>query len=133
MARRDEGFTLMEIIVTLFVMGTGVLAVIAALQFSVDAVANQRALTLSEAGLRAFAEEIRGEPYYDTDRDYGGDFDAGDVVVSVEQVLCWTGDLSSATPYTTCGSGDTGAQLIRLRAEGPLGVVLRTDVVKRAD
>ncbi len=133
MRRRDEGFTLMEVLVTLFVMGTGVLAVVAALQFSVDAVANQRALALSEAALLGFAEDIRGEPYYDTDRDYGGDFDAGDVVVSVEEVRCWTGDLSSATPYVPCGPGDTGAQLIRIRAEGPLGIVLRTDVVKRAD
>ncbi len=128
--RHNDGFTLVEVLVALALLGGGMLVVMAALQLSSASAVHVRELAAAERDLRSFSEYIKDEPYR-VDGNYGGGFVADEATPIVEQVACWNGTLDGGAPFGSCAT-DRGLQRLLLRVDTERSS-LYLELVKRAD
>jgi prepilin-type N-terminal cleavage/methylation domain-containing protein len=125
---RQHGFSLVETVIALFLLGTGVTAVLTALQVSVAWSAQQQELATMERTLQEVAEHVRAAPFaFGAGTDYVGDAAPGATQTSLR---CWNGSVSEpAFGTATCGSSPV--QVVGIRVTLDDGSARTTEVVKR--
>lgn len=136
--RREAGFSLIEVVIALLLLGTGVAAIVAALQVGATSAVVQRDRADAERVLRAASEQVKAaQPFIacvtesQVHNSYLDGFDPGDVVVSAE-VAYWDGTLGSSSPFSgSCPGVGQAVQRIRLVATIN-DMSVGTTVVKRA-
>jgi Tfp pilus assembly protein PilV len=130
----EAGETLVELLVAIVILGFAVIATLGGILVIVESSTMHRRQTLSQNGLRAWAEQISGAPYNDcaTAASFGlpsPSLPSG-FTPQVTAVQYWNG-----TAFTTSCASDTGIQKVTLRiavANGLYpGFTQRLDVVVR--
>jgi prepilin-type N-terminal cleavage/methylation domain-containing protein len=150
-ARHEDGFTLIEVLVTLSIVSIAFVAILSAISVMIVSSAEHRELTDAEAAVRNAAEFVRSDtdvPYRACDdspaplASYHAAVTAADdaqvavaagYTVGVHAVEPWNGD-SPATFVAggACpGGGDRGVQRVTVRVTTPAGRTQDLLVVKR--
>ena len=137
-ARRGEaGFTLIEVIITVMLIGTGVVAVLGALQVGVISASVQQDLAVAEVTLRGAAEHVKSETFVGcagTSAYASGFSPLPGADVTITSVEHWNGTLSGTRPYSgTCNDTDW-PQLVTIRVtvpDAPFDLAVSTEIVKR--
>lgn len=126
-SRGDAGETLIEILVTLMVIGVGVTAILGGFLVAVSSSTLSRSQAHVQAALRSWAESLTattdgiGNPYHYVDCAGTGDFPAptsmpAGYTAQVTSVAYWNGsDWSSACPL----GADQGVQRVRITIAAP--------------
>lgn len=122
-ARADEGFTLIEMIITVAILGIAIVGLISGLFAIVVARHTDRLVTRSGAYLLTYAEAVKAadyEPCTTSGAYTAVTISAADYALNVLAVECWNGD----EPATFAGGGsagasDRGAQRVSLSVVGP--------------
>ena len=129
MRRLERGETLLELLVTVTIMGTAFVGILAGIGTTFMATDSHRQEATAEGVLRNYAERIQDPtdvPYVDcaTASSYtsptGFSLPASDWSASVVSVLSWQGD-TPATFGATCPSPDEGLQRLTLQVKSPDG------------
>ena len=146
----DHGFSLVEVVISIALLGLGTVATLGAMVASVDASAEQRDLANAQTWLQGAADYVQGQPRQDCDnvngvageaearirRIYQGDvqtvsnpagWPAGDITV-LQPVLFWDGDQYQSTCHDNDG---INLQLVTLQVKSPSGKFVRTLQVVR--
>jgi Tfp pilus assembly protein PilV len=126
--RRDRGETLIELLVTVSIMGTAFVGVLAGIGTTFIATDSHRQSATAETVVRNYAERIiDNEAAYvpcATTTSYaspvGFSVPSAAWSASVTSVLSWQGD-SPPTFAATCPSPDKGLQQLTLRVQSPAG------------
>lgn len=140
--RGDGGMTLIELVVTVSILGISFVGLVAGLAAAVQGSAQQRRKAGTEAALRTAVEHLRDsgptapQPYIDCAPGYT--VSVPGYTVTAQVVGYWDGDPvtnrftpPAAAPAPPC-TADEGLQLIAVEATSENGrVVERTHVVKR--
>lgn len=132
-ASRDDGergLTLVELTVTLAIMGIAVVGLFAALQTFVTASANERAAANLDGVLHTYSEALVAAPYVNCAASYPTvTLPAGYAFTSGPSVRYWNGD-NPATFGSSC-STDNGAQQITATVQdGATGATQQVVVAK---
>jgi prepilin-type N-terminal cleavage/methylation domain-containing protein len=133
-ARRgsDTGFSLVESIVAIAILGIAVVAIVGALGTAASTTGLQARQADADAALRSGAEAIKSQPYvacpgvpaYST----AGTTLAPGMTVSLSSVEHWNG----ATFVAACPASDGGFQRVTLQADAAGGTFVRTlEFIKR--
>jgi type II secretory pathway pseudopilin PulG len=141
-ARGQRGETLLEILVTVSIMGTAFMGILAGVGTTFTATDNQRKSATAEAVLRSYAERLEDPtdvPYVDcaTVATYaspvGFALPAAGWSASVTTLNRWQGD-TPPTFTASCPSPDKGLQQLTLTVTSPAGphqVTANLVIVKR--
>ena len=127
--RRDEGMTLVEVLLAVAILGIGVTVVVGGMMTSIKVSDQGRRSAEGQTAIRAYAEAVAGVGYTACAATYaapGFTPPAGWTAAAVA-VSYWNG----STFVTTCGT-DSGLQRVRLRLTSPDGVVESIALAKRA-
>lgn len=136
-ARADEGFTLIEVLVTVALISIAFVAILGALTTMVVTTAEHRSVTRAEAVARNAAEFVKSSTvaYDNCSPTHVPAYDLSSVPrpasfsVSVSQVGIWDGNFNPAGYSPTCAA-DPGVQRLTLTVSGP-GAAQDISVVKR--
>jgi len=135
--RGEAGFTLIEVVITVMLIGTGVVAVLGALQVGVISASVQQDLAVAQVTLRGAAEHVKSEAFVGCagTSDYASGFSPlPGAQVTITSVEHWNGTLAGSRPYSgSCDDGDW-PQLVTIRVtvpDAPFNVSVVTEVVKR--
>jgi type II secretory pathway pseudopilin PulG len=121
-ARRDAGETLVELLMTVVILGLATAGISGALLVSSKASSLQQQSALAQNALRSWAEQVGAAPTY-TPCAVAASFGAPvpalptGLTASVSTVQYWTGTVFT----TTCGT-DTGIQRVTLRITATNGL-----------
>lgn len=141
----DHGFSLVEVVISIALLGLGTVATLGAMVASVDASAEQRDLANAQTWLQGAADYLQGQPRQDCDNVngvageaearirgiYQGDvqtvsnpagWPAGEITV-LQPVLFWDGDQYQSTCHDDDG---INLQLVTLQVKSPNGKLVRT-------
>jgi prepilin-type N-terminal cleavage/methylation domain-containing protein len=136
--RSDQGFTLIEVLVTVALLSIAFVAILGALTTLVVTTAEHRNVTRVEAIARNAAEYVKStsvayDPCTSTHvpaYNLSGVPHPASYSVSVTQVGIWDGNFNPAGYAPTCPPTDSGVQRLTLTVSGP-GQAQSISVVKR--
>lgn len=128
----DDGFTLIEALIAIAIIGVGLVAVVAAMQFGFESARLQQGAATGESALRSAAEQVKAASYGDCASSYAVTAQAG-VSVDAGDVEFWDGNTDPAEFSTSCPSDDPGVQKITIEVQVDGGETYSTEVVKRRD
>lgn len=126
---RERGETLLELLVSVSIMGTAFVAIIAGIGTTLLSTDVHRQASTAEVVLRSYAERIQDPtdvPYVDcaTTSSYasptGFSLPGAGWSASITSVRAWQGD-SPPTYSSTCPASDKGLQQLTLRVQSPGG------------
>lgn len=144
-ARRDHGSSLIEVLIAIVLLGTGVTAMLSSLATTVVASATERDHANAHAWLQSATDVLYGEPRVDCDdpgleaiyagiletaKDPEGWWEASNrgKIELVSPVLFWDGDIYQSTCYDNEG---LGLQLVTIRVRSSDGTIVESvEVVK---
>lgn len=127
----DGGETLIELLVTIVLLGIAGVAILGAMMIAIDSSVLHRRQAQAQAGLRSWAEQLSGR-YDDCATSYPGPTDGpAGFTWAVKNVKYWDG-----TAFVdTCPAPDKGIQRVTLEVDVPSsiypGFTNRLDVVVR--
>ena len=146
----DHGFSLVEVVISIGLLGLGTVATLTAMVASVGSSAGQRDLANEQTWLQGAADYLQGQPRQDCDNVNGvageaearirGIYQANVQTVSnpegwpagnltvLQPVLFWDGDQYQATCHDNDG---INLQLVTLQVKSPSGKIVRTLQVVR--
>lgn len=150
--RRSHGFSLVETLVTVVLLGLGATGTLVAMSASVTSSASQRDLTNAQTWLQGAADYLQGQAREDCDNVGGvvGEAEArirakyqtevqtvsnpagwaSSNITVMQPVLFWDGDQYQTVCYDNYG---INLQLVTLRVQSPNGDVTRTLQVVRGE
>ena len=109
--RSEAGFTLVDTIVGVAILGIGVTTVVGGMATSITVSARGRAAAEAQIAVRSYAEQIAAATYVDCATSYGTSFSAPAGYTATQVVSYW--DSATSTFRATCGT-DSGLQRITL-------------------
>jgi len=149
---RNHGFSLVEVLVTVVLLGLGATGTLLAMSASVTSSASQRDVTNAQTWLQGAADHLQGQPREDCDNVGGvaGEAEArirgiyqsevqhvtnpagwsAAYITVMQPVLFWDGDQYQTVCYDNYG---INLQLVTLRVASPRGDVVRTLQVVRGE
>ncbi|MEO7744856.1 MAG: type II secretion system protein [Actinomycetota bacterium] len=110
-AGREAGFTLVDTIVGVAILGIGVTVVVGGMATSITVSARARAAAEAQIAVRSYAEQIAAATYVDCATSYSTAFTAPSGYTATQSVSYW--DNATSTFVATCGT-DSGLQRITL-------------------
>jgi prepilin-type N-terminal cleavage/methylation domain-containing protein len=130
--RSEAGFTLIEMLITIFIVGTVVLAAATAMVTVQKVTGTTRERTRMELTLSAFVEAVKGEPFAPCTAGYSPAFttpmNGVPVTPTMSSIEHWNGS-AFGTP-ASCDPATDSAQRIAITLTHN-GVTIHSDVVKR--
>ncbi|MCW2681822.1 MAG: hypothetical protein JWM62_3223, partial [Frankiales bacterium] len=122
---RQRGESLLEVLISMVMIGIAVSGVLAALVAGSVFSADHRANASAEVVLRNFAEAVKSAPYAPGATTYviaQVNTGAQDYQAAVSEVRCWAGGSADADPasrdFETCtGATDRGLQMVTISAQ----------------
>jgi prepilin-type N-terminal cleavage/methylation domain-containing protein len=130
----DPGFTLVELLVTVVILGIAFTVFVGGMGTSILASDYHRRQASTETVLRDFAETLksRNTTYVTCATTYSAPSTPPGYTASVTAVAYWNGTNAYVNPLSTCPAVDNGLQRISLRATSSAGRDAETvDIVKR--
>jgi prepilin-type N-terminal cleavage/methylation domain-containing protein len=112
--RREHGFTLVEMLLAVSILGVGVLTVVSGMMTSIRTSDLQRHSAEAQTAIRAYAEAVAGATYQDCATSYAGGFGAPSGFSLSQTVTYWVPSGSSGSFAGACPSPDQGLQRITL-------------------
>lgn len=125
----EGGFTLTEVLVALVILGTAVVAIVAAMGASIALSDRHRQNVTADALVRTYAERLNKANYVPCAPPTQGQYQAGptgmnltipsNFTVSLVGIQYWNGDGSATTPasFSSSCTTDKGIQQITIRAQ----------------
>ena len=114
-SRPQDGFTLVEVMVTVMIMSIAFVAILEGQALFFHATTIRRATASLDTATRTYAVAMRNAPYVDCAASYAAPSPAGTTAVAT--ISYWKGDTSPAsfTDRATClANGEQGAQQIQV-------------------
>lgn len=108
---REAGFTLVDTIVGVAILGIGVTTVVGGMATSITVSARGRAAAEAQIAVRSYAELVAAATYVDCATSYSTPFTAPGGYTATQAVSYW--DSATSTFGATCGT-DSGLQRITL-------------------
>lgn len=108
---REAGFTLVDTIVGVAILGIGVTVVVGGMATSITVSARGRAEAEAQIAVRSYAEQIAAATYVDCSTSYSTTFAAPSGYTATQSVSYW--DSATSTFVAAC-STDSGLQRITL-------------------
>ena len=108
---RDAGFTLVDTIVGVAILGIGVTTVVGGMATSITVSARGRAAAEAQIAVRSYAEQVAAATYVDCTTSYSTSFTAPGGYTATQVVAYW--DSATSTFAATCGT-DSGLQRVTL-------------------
>jgi prepilin-type N-terminal cleavage/methylation domain-containing protein len=124
----EAGFTLVEVLLTVAILGVGVVVVVGGLMTSIKVSAQGSRSAEGQVAIRAYAESVAGVAYSPCATTYPAPGFAAPAgwTAAPPAVSYWTGSAFSAT----CGT-DSGLQRVRLRLTATDGTTESVSIAKR--
>ena len=140
-AQRQAGFTLVEVLLAIAVLGIGVLATVSGMMTSIKVSTQGQAAAESLTALRGYAEAVAEAPYVEcgalSPSAYTPAFTSFSVpagLTATSTLQRWSGGSAATGTFVStvaCTSPDAGIQKITLTVTGTDGVVQSLGLVKR--
>jgi Tfp pilus assembly protein PilV len=127
-ARDQRGTTLVEILITITIIGIGFVAVLGAIAVFHRSTGTQRGTATNDSAVRTYAEQLQAAPYSDCASAYNG-VSAPSGFTPTVVVSYWSGD--AAGTYSSNCSGDRGTQRLQVTLTDAGGRADTIYVVKR--
>ena len=128
--RRDQrGVTLVEILVTVTIIGIGFGAVLGAIAVFHRSTATQRRTATNDSVVRTYAEQLQATTYSNCASSYNSVSVPSGYTRTVV-VSYWSGD-AAGTYSSSCSGGDKGAQRLKVTLTASAGRADTIYVVKR--
>jgi prepilin-type N-terminal cleavage/methylation domain-containing protein len=118
---RDDGFTLVELLIAMVIMGTAVIALVAAMGNIFVATANNRGYSRLETNMRAFAESMQGKANFRTT--LSSAITAAQTSLTIDDAVTAFGDTPATGSFAGCTSVNSCTNF-------PFFIVVDTETMK---